>query len=303
MRITNDMLHRFHPDEQFNFSLKNLNSWYIGGTAERFFYPTSVEHLKEYLSCLPTGSPVTWLGLGSNLLIRDGGVEGAVILTRKLSTLKQLKQNQVFAAAGVTCAKFARFCVMHGYSDAAFFAGIPGTIGGALRMNAGAFGGQTWDHVSRLLLIDQNGYDFQREPTDYCVGYRSVNGSNFQIQNEGFIGAIFDFSYRPKLNAKEDIKKLLQQRGESQPIGTRNCGSVFKNPKDDHAARLIEVSGLKGYRIQDIGISEKHANFIINYDNGTANQVESLIELIQQKVLQDSGIVLQPEVHIIGKSL
>ena len=289
-----------HPDEQFDVPLQKLNSWHVGGAAERFFKPQSVQQLQQYCSALPQEISITWLGLGSNLLVRDGGVAGSVIYTRDLSELKWLEPGVVYAQAGVSCAKFARFCAQQGYVDAAFFAGIPGTIGGALAMNAGAFGGQTWEHVVQTDMVTREGTLISRQSSEFDIAYRHVAGKAFNLMNEGFVGAIFRFGDLQQ-KGSESIKQLLRQRGESQPIGTFNCGSVYRNPEGDYAARLIEASGLKGYQQNNVGVSDKHANFIINYGNGKASDIESLMALIESTVLQDSGIVLKPEVRIVGK--
>lgn len=289
-----------HPKEEFNVSLKKLNSWHIGGNAERFFKPNNLSELKQYLQHLPIDVPITWLGLGSNMLIRDQGVMGSVILTRDLKELTLLKDGSVYAMAGVSCAKFARFCVKHGFCDAAFFAGIPGTIGGALAMNAGAFGGQTWENVAGVELINRQGQIVNSKPDDFVIEYRHIQGKTFELHDYGFIGATFTFSVNQAKNEDDAIKKLLRQRGDSQPIGSFSCGSVFKNPQGDYAARLIEASGLKGHRIGNVGISDKHANFILNYGQGCSQEIESLMSLIEKTVLQDSGILLEPEVRIIG---
>jgi UDP-N-acetylmuramate dehydrogenase len=292
----------FHPEEKFLYPLRTLNSWRIGGLAERFFQPQNLSELSKYLQNTPESLPINWLGLGSNLLIRDAGVAGSVIFTRDLKEIKIVDNNLIYVDCGVTCSKFARICLQHGFRDAAFFAGIPGTIGGALSMNAGAFGGQTWEHVSLLNMIDLNGESITRNPDEFSIGYRMVNGLDFDLTSEGFTGAVFKFKKFENIDERNDIKQLLKKRGDSQPIGAFSCGSVFKNPQGDHAARLIEASGLKGYRQGNVGVSEKHANFILNYSDGKSEDIETLMKLIQDTIFKDSGIVLQPEVRIIGKT-
>ncbi len=284
--------------EQLNYPLASLTSWHIGGNAERFFLPLSIEKLSAYLSALPAEVALTWLGLGSNVLIKDEGIQGAVICTRKCQELYQQADGSIYAQAGVTCAKFARFATKLGFPDAAFFAGIPGTIGGALAMNAGAFGGETWEWVEAVTVINRQGALIQRASQDYDIAYRSVHAKN-PSSMEAFVSGVFRF---PKGNDEGMVKirELLKKRGLTQPIGTFNCGSVYRNPPGDFAARLIEACGLKGYRINDAIISEKHANFIINCGNAQAKDIESIMKLIESCVWDRFQIKLQAEVKILG---
>ena len=283
---------RAHP-------LAPLTSWKIGGIAERFYCPPDLVSLVNYLQS-DEETPVSWLGLGSNVLIRDGGIKGRVIWTRRLQHVEQQQSGLMWAEAGLACAKFARFCTQAGFGQAAFFAGIPGTIGGALTMNAGAFGGQTWEWVARVKVINQQGAVFFRLPSDYEVSYRSVRGKFPEQSKEAFIGAEFLF---PELCEKgeQTIRALLQKRAQTQPIGTWNCGSVYRNPPGDFAARLIEACALKGQRIGDAMISPKHANFIINCGKARAQEVETLMALIEKRVKEQWGVILQPEVKILGQ--
>jgi len=272
-------------------------SWRVGGPADRYFTPGSIDDLSAFLSGLPDGEPVHWVGLGSNLLVRDGGVRGTVISTRGvLSGLDRSADGTVHAEAGVPCAKLARQCVRWGLGSAEFFAGIPGTVGGALAMNAGAFGGETWRHVLSVETMDRHGGLHRRDRAEYQVGYRSVQGP----VDEWFLAA--DFRFEPDSAASAaDIRTLLARRKASQPIGLPSCGSVFRNPAGDHAARLIEASGLKGRRIGGAEVSKKHANFIINTGDATAADIEQLIELVRKTVQETHGVSLQTEVRIIGE--
>lgn len=272
-------------------------SWRVGGPADRYFTPPNIDALSAFLSGLPAGEPVYWVGLGSNLLVRDGGVRGTVISTRGvLSGLERRPEGTVIAEAGVPCAKLARQCVRWGLGSAEFFAGIPGTVGGALAMNAGAFGGETWRHVLAVETMDRRGGLHHRDRADYQIGYRSVQGP----AGEWFLAAEFRFE-SDSTASSADIRTLLARRKASQPIGLPSCGSVFRNPPGDHAARLIEACGLKGRRIGGAEVSGKHANFIINTGNATASDIEQLIELVRKTVEQAHGVRLQPEVRIIGE--
>ena len=200
--------------------------------------------------------------------------------------------------AGAACAKAARFCTRHDLVGAEFLAGIPGTIGGALAMNAGAWGGETWPHVEAVETVDRAGVLRERPREDYRVGYRSVEGP----AQEWFVGARFVFEAGDGSAARERIRSLLEQRGRTQPTGTRNCGSVFRNPPGDHAARLIEDAGLKGASVGGAAVSAKHANFILNRGDATAANVEALIERIRAEVARRFGVELQREVQIVGEA-
>jgi UDP-N-acetylmuramate dehydrogenase len=272
-------------------------SWHVGGPAEVFFTPADRADLAAFLRTAPANLAITFIGLGSNLLVRDGGLPGIVISTQgSLDALERIGETRVRAEAGVTCARIARQCVKWGLGPAEFFAGIPGTLGGALAMNAGAFGGETWRHVGAVMTIDRHGTMRRRMPSDYLIGYRSVTPP---VADEWFIEAELNFEQRAATQVDE-VKKLLERRRASQPIGEWSCGSVFTNPPHDHAARLIEASGLKGHRIGDASVSQKHANFIINHGNASARDLERLITHVRERVRAAHGIELHPEVRIVG---
>ncbi len=288
--------------EVFNEYLAPWTSWHIGGVAERFYSPSTTSLLADYLSLLPAQLPVTWLGLGSNVLIRDAGIKGAVIGTRQLQQLYQREDGAVVAEAGVTCAKLARFCSRLGFPDAAFFAGIPGTVGGALAMNAGAFGGETWEWVEAVTVMSRQGTLQHLTPQDYDIGYRSVKSTVAANIGCVFVEGVFRFKRKENADGLNDIKALLRKRGATQPIGTWNCGSVYRNPPGDFAARLIEECQLKGYRVGDAMVSPKHANFIINCQKASAHDVETLMSTIESTVEAKFGIRLQAEVKILGQT-
>jgi len=278
--------------------LSRHTSWHVGGPAEVFFNPRDVADLAAFLRSLPPGTPIHWIGLGSNLLVRDGGLPGVVISTHgTLDALARHNQTTVRAEAGVACARIARQCIKWGLGPAEFFAGIPGTLGGALAMNAGAFGGETWQHVASVQTIDRGGRTHQRAASEYRIAYREVVAP---APEEWFIGAALVFEHRPGAHADE-VRSLLAQRKASQPIGEWSCGSVFTNPPGDHAARLIEAAGLKGFRIGDASVSRKHANFIINHGQASAHDLESLIGHVRETVARVHGVALHPEVRIVGE--
>jgi len=277
--------------------LSRHTSWHVGGPAEVFFNPRDRADLAAFLRGLPPGVPIHWVGLGSNLLVRDGGIPGVVISTHgTLDELERVSETTVRAGAGVACARIARQCSKWGLGPAEFFAGIPGTLGGALAMNAGAFGGETWPHVVEVETIDRRGEERVRQPSEYRVGYREVIAP---AAEEWFVGATLSFERRPGAHARE-VRELLERRKASQPIGEWSCGSVFTNPPGDHAARLIEAAGLKGFRIGDASVSPKHANFIINHGTARAADLERLIEHVRATVERVHGVSLRPEVRIVG---
>jgi UDP-N-acetylmuramate dehydrogenase len=274
-------------------------SWRVGGPAEYFFKPADVDDLAVFLGGLDSDVPVFWLGVGSNLLVRDGGLKGVVIsVAGILGHIEQTGAHEVTVGAGHPCTQLARQCIRWGLGPAEFFAGIPGTVGGALAMNAGAHGGETWERVKCVKTIDRQGVIHARQPDEYEVGYRSVRGPD----NEWFLEATLRFD--PSAIASMDVlKEMLDRRKATQPLGLPSCGSVFRNPPGDYAARLIEAAGLKGQRIGGAEVSEKHANFIINSDSASATDVEQLINYVQQTVADHYGVELLREVRIVGNPL
>lgn len=281
-----------------NEPMSRHTSWKIGGEAERMYMPADLDDLALFLSGMPESEPVMFIGLGSNLLVRDGGIEGTVISFKgSMANIELHADNRLSAGAGVSCAKLSRFCHRNNLLGGEFFAGIPGLLGGALAMNAGAFGGETWSVVDTVTTIDRVGNIYTRSKEDYTIGYRTVKGH----ENEWFVNASMHLRPGDGEQAAQQVKQLLKQRSETQPTGLPSCGSVFKNPPGDYAARLIEASGLKGFRIGDAVVSEKHANFIINAGQAKAADVEALMQHIQQVVNEKFNVQLQSEVKIVGR--
>jgi len=272
-------------------------SWRVGGPADIYFKPADIDDLAMFLSLQDDEQPIYWIGLGSNLLVRDAGVRGIVIITSGLlNGLELLEDNLLRAEAGVACPKVARFAAKQNYIGAEFLAGIPGTIGGALAMNAGAFGGETWNKIVAVETLDRKGRRHQRAPSEYEVAYRSVKGP----ADEWFVSGIFELLPGDGEQSLAEIKMLLEKRNASQPTNQPSCGSVFRNPENDYAARLIEMSGLKGFCIGGACVSEKHANFIVNTGNASAADIETLISLVEDKISQQHGVKLIHEVHFLG---
>jgi UDP-N-acetylmuramate dehydrogenase len=273
-------------------------SWRTGGEARHYYQPADIDDLAVFLGQLGAEEPIYWIGLGSNLLVRDGGLPGTVICTNGvLAGLRCEERDRVYVEAGVPCAKVARFCARENLEGAEFLVGIPGTMGGALAMNAGAFGGETWSLVFEVETVGRDGRRHRRLPQEFSIAYRSVSG----VAGEWFVSARLALSRGDGAASLQRIKELLARRAETQPMGQASCGSVFRNPPGDFAGRLIESCGLKGYRIGGARISEKHANFIINEGFATAADIEALIDHAIKTVQRELGVGLVPEVHIVGE--
>jgi len=284
----------------FNKNLARYTSWRVGGAGDIVFWPKDLIDLQNFLKNITDDIPVTFLGLGSNVLIRDGGIRGIVIITQgEMGNLKLVDGQYIYAEAGVPCAKVAKFMANNNYSKGEFLSGIPGTVGGALAMNAGAYKGETWNFVKKVLMITRNGELIEREPNEFEIAYRTVKYAN--QNSEWFAAAWFEFEKGKKEDSTMAIKELLKSRNNSQPIGKFSGGSVFRNPKDNYAARIIESLGLKSYSIGGAQISEKHANFIINNKVATAKDIENLIFYVKDNVQKECNIELIPEVHILGE--
>ncbi|HEX7080724.1 MAG TPA: UDP-N-acetylmuramate dehydrogenase [Gammaproteobacteria bacterium] len=296
--------------------MRKHTSWRVGGPADLFFEPADEAVLERFLRALPADLPVCFVGLGSNLLVRDGGIRGAVISTRRLAKrLVRVGDERVIAGAGLPCARLARQSVQWKLGPAAFFAGIPGTVGGALAMNAGAFGGETWNNVEAVEIIDRRGDRRTLPRAAFSIGYRTVRlappvSDTFSEKVSDtfsaaglpfwFLAATFRFERDETLDMSV-IKTMLEKRGATQPLGVPSCGSVFRNPEGAHAGALIEQAGLKGLAIGGARVSEKHANFIVNTGGAAADDIEQLIETVRRRVEERTGVVLELEARVIGE--
>jgi UDP-N-acetylmuramate dehydrogenase len=281
-------------------------SWRAGGPARAFYQPADVLDLAAFLRSRERAEPVLFVGLGSNLLVRDGGFDGAVVFTHHALIGIEVESEvaspsgtlKFRAGAGVPAPHLARFVAKHGGAGAEWMAGVPGTVGGALAMNAGCYGGETWNHVVAVETVDRGGTLRHRVPADYDLGYRHVQSK--ADAEEWFVSAVFGFVPGEETAAMLRIKELLQKRVASQPLNQPNAGSVFRNPPGDHAARLIESCGLKGHTIGGAQVSPKHANFIVNLGDATAKDIESMIDHVQATVSGKTGVDLVREVRIVG---
>lgn len=285
-----------------NEAMRKHVSWRAGGVADRTYAPADLDDLGVFLGRLPQNEPILFVGLGSNLLVRDGGLRGTVVFTHRLLARLFLEENagyaEIYAEAGVASPKVARLAALSHLEGAEFLAGIPGTVGGALAMNAGCYGAETWSAVARVRTVDRAGRLHIREPHEYTVGYRSV--LPVQSNDEFFVAAWFRFARGDSDTARQKIKELLSKRIATQPLGEPNAGSVFRNPPGDYAARLIQESGLKGKRIGGAEVSTLHANFIVNKGGATAHDIEALIELVQETIKREANVTLVREVRIVG---
>ncbi len=287
----------------FNEPMSKHLSWRTGGVADRAYAPADLADAALFLRSLPAGEPVYFVGLGSNLLVRDGGIRGSVILTHSSHAAIRLEDGTIYVEASAASPKVARFAAVHGYGGAEFLAGIPGTVGGALAMNAGCYGAETWDSVERVLMLTRAGELVQRGREEFEVAYRHVAAKQGALgTDEWFAAAWLRFVRGDGEAARRRIKELLQQRIAAQPLALPNAGSVFRNPPGDYAARLIESCGLKGHAVGAARVSEKHANFIVNPGGrASAADIERLIEHVQAAVEAKHGVRLTAEVRIIGE--
>ncbi|HBA08238.1 MULTISPECIES: UDP-N-acetylmuramate dehydrogenase [Methylotenera] len=281
-----------------NEPLARYTSWRVGGRADQLYIPADLEDLRHFLQSLDEAEPIYFIGLGSNLLVRDGGVRGTVVLMHNVLTTLQMDGEAVYVEAGVTCAKLAKFCAKEARQGAEFFAGIPGTLGGALAMNAGCYGSETWNVVKRVTTINKRGELNTRDAAEFIPSYRHID---MPVSDEWFVAAWLRLEHGDAQESAQKIKGLLAKRLAAQPLNQPSAGSTFRNPPGDFAARLIEASGLKGYIIGGAQVSEKHANFIVNIGGANALDIELLIQHMRETVLEKQGVALQQEVKVLGE--
>jgi len=296
-----------------NEPMRKHTSWRAGGAAQRAYFPRNLDDLVRFIRTIPPAEPVHIVGLGSNLLVRDAGLRGTVVFTHgALNKIRLDRQpsepDMVYSEAGVAGAKVARFSATHGLRGAEFLAGIPGTVGGALAMNAGCYGSETWDIVHSVLCLRLDGEPERCTPDLFDVGYRHVAlrpaaGQTRALAEPGcwFAAAWFKLQPGDPDGSRQAIRELLERRIATQPLDQPNAGSVFRNPPGDYAARLIESCGLKGFAIGGAAVSSKHANFIVNTGTASATDIEALIDKVQLTVWECCRVRLEREVRIIGE--
>ena len=311
---------RLRGELRLNEPMSRHVSWRAGGSVDRAYAPHDLDDLCAFLRCARPEEPIHFVGLGSNLLVRDGGLRGTVVFThwalRNIALVRTTSEGgEIEAGAGVASPKVARFAAMHDLVGGEFLAGIPGTIGGALAMNAGCYGAETWDVVRRVTTVDRAGNLHERPPAHYRIAYRSVKsryqplalnsaggGRRTGGPSEWFVSAVIALARGAGADSRARIKELLARRIATQPLGEPNAGSVFRNPPGAYAAKLIEDCGLKGHRIGGAVISTKHANFIVNTGAASAADIEALIELAREEVKKRFGVELETEVRILGEA-
>ncbi len=295
-----DFMHGLHGELLIDEPMSRHTSWRSGGIADYFYTPANKADLIQLLRQLPAYMSLHWIGLGSNLLVRDGGVSGMVIRTSKgLSEFSVIAPNRLYLESGVSCAKVARIAVRNNLQGVEFLAGVPGSFGGALAMNAGAFGSETWHWVEQVECVNRQGQCQEIPAKNVQYGYRQVALADDCWILSGILELTLANDHD---SSKDKIRNLLEKRNTSQPIQSANAGSVFRNPDGDFAARLIEDAGLKGHTAGDAAISEVHANFIINHGHATSADIEKLIHIARDRVKQHSGVTLEIEVRIIGEA-
>jgi len=282
---------------QPNFPLADLTWFRTGGPAQILFTPADAEDLSRFLEALPSDIPVYPIGVGSNLLVRDGGVNGVVIrLGRGFGQLEAQENFRVLAGAAVPDVKVARFALDRGIAGLTFLRGIPGTIGGALRMNGGAYGGETKDVLVEAYGVDRGGRKIVLANRDMQYAYRHCGAPEDLI----FTAALLQGKAGDTAEISAAMEEITNRRESTQPVRTRTGGSTFKNPPGHKAWQLIDKAGLRGFAIGPAKVSELHCNFLINEGGATAEQLEELGETIRRRVKESSGIELEWEIKRIG---
>jgi UDP-N-acetylmuramate dehydrogenase len=296
--VTTAVAHQYAGKLLLNEPMARYTSWRVGGMADQLYIPADLDDLQAFLKNTDANQVIYFVGLGSNLLVRDGGVRGTVIIMHNVLTGLKMDGDLVYAEAGVTCGKLAKFCAKEAKQGAEFFAGIPGTLGGALAMNAGCYGTETWNVVNSVTTINKQGELKKRDAVEFIASYRHID---MPLAGEWFVAAWLALEAGDAHESAKKIKDLLATRLASQPLNLPSAGSTFRNPQGDYAARLIEASGLKGYIIGGAQVSEKHANFIVNIGDANALDIELLIKHMRETVLEKQGVALQQEVKVIGE--
>ncbi len=285
----------------YRAKLAPFTTWRVGGEAEIIYRPVDAEDMAGFIQA-NQDKPITILGAGSNVLVRDGGIAGVVIITAGTMNSLSIDGETVCVDAGVGCPSFASSCRKAQLSGAEFLAGIPGTIGGAIKMNAGAYGSEIWDLIEKIKVVDNQGQIKELTKGEVEHGYRSCNLADDNWVITAYLRLKKSEAHELE-QIHEKVKVLQKKRSDTQPLNEYNCGSVFKNPQGDHAARLIDEAGLKGLEIGGAKVSNKHANFIVNTGNATAAEIEQLIELVKEKVKQIHGVDLETEVKVMGNKI
>lgn len=272
-----------------------------GGPADIYISVGNIEDTAKVIKYAQENNvPVTYLGNGSNIIIRDGGIRGIVVNLLKLNDIT-VTDDRLVAQSGAAIIDASEMALQHQLSGLEFACGIPGSVGGAVYMNAGAYGGEVKDCLSHVTAINEYGDIITLSLEELQLGYRTS-----RVQTEHLVVISAEFSLK-KDKPYDDIKAIMddltERRESKQPLEYPSCGSVFQRPPGNFAGKLIQDSGLQGHRIGGVEVSKKHAGFMVNVDNGSASDYEALIDFVQDKVKELHGVTLHREVRIIGEKL
>ena len=280
----------------FNQTLSSFTWFGVGGNADILFIPQSVVQAIDFIKDKPIDLSIFTIGAGSNILIRDNGIKGVSLITKKLNRISIDNEGVITAETGAIDMQVARFARDHERSGLEFLAGIPGTIGGGIRMNSGAFGSDFKD-----VLIDVKAINFLGEKKTFTLKELQMNYRYINLDDDWFF---FEARFKTDKGLKNDIqskmKNIIELRKNSQPTGVKTGGSTFMNTPHYKAWELIEKAGCRGLKVGDAMVSEKHCNFIVNKKNATASEIENLGDLIKEKVMISSGITLNWEIKKVG---
>ena len=289
---------KFQSKFEYDYSLSKLTWFKTGGNVKGYSYINNTEDLKEILLKIPNEIQIFVLGAGSNVLIRDNGFEGIVIKLGKEFNKIKIKDEKIYTGSGVLDSNLSKFALENSLKNLEFYSGIPGTLGGAIKMNAGCYGSETKNVIEGVKVLNRNAEEKLLKNFELGFDYRSSSISKDTIITE----IIIPCNKGNKKDIKYRMEEIISKRENTQPLRVKTGGSTFKNPKGFFAAKLIEDSGCKGLQVGDAIVSEKHANFIINTNKASAKNIEDLGKKIIDRVYSKFNILLDWEIKIIGKS-
>ena len=282
-----------------NYSLSKQTWFQTGGKADYFYQAKDSQDLKNILNILPIDVPIYILGAGSNLLIRDGGFRGIIIKLGKGFNNLNIKNDIIVAGSAILDTTLSKYALQNSIKNLEFLIGIPGKIGGAVKMNSGCFGMEIKDIINGVVVINRNGEEIYLEKDSLNFQYRGSSVDQNTIIKEIF----FEVNYGNQKEILQKMNEIINKRELTQPIKTKTGGSTFKNPKGYYASKLIDESNCKGLKVGGAMVSNKHANFIINQDNATAKDIEDLGKIIIDKVKNKFSVQLEWEIKIIGSDI
>ncbi|MDC0110654.1 UDP-N-acetylmuramate dehydrogenase [Alphaproteobacteria bacterium] len=292
----NKLKNKFFNQMKFDEKLSSFTWFGVGGDAEILFTPDNIDGVINFIKDKPKNLRAFIIGAGSNILIRDNGIKGISLLTKNLNNITMDEKGVITAESGANDIQVARFARENERTDLEFLVGIPGTVGGGIRMNSGAFGSEFKDVLIDVNAINQSGELKTFTSEELGMKYRHIDLSSDWIFNS----ARFKTSVGNKKDIQSKMKEIIRLRGKSQPIGVKTGGSTFMNTSKYKAWELIDKAGCRGLKFGDAMISEKHCNFIINTKKSSAQEIESLGELVKEKVMASSGIDMNWEIQKVG---